>query len=168
MKEMKKELKKLKEENESMKLAFLEDKIDAADKSLKKEIEGLKKEYPLAHEKDIYRLLAELDEDGKPKYKKVEEVMKISHEETKERFDSYLKDNPDYQKATKEQKEKIVAEYMAKEKELTKAPVSPPSETPAGGAPPQGEDKGDYKDPQEGYEAFLKQHKAKQEAAKKS
>jgi len=169
MKEMKKRIKKLEKENEDLKFAFLEDKIDTADKSLKKEIEGLKKKYPLAYEKDIYHRLAELDKDNKPKYKTVEEAMKASQEESNERFTKFLENNPDYQKATKEQKEKIVAEYMAKEKELTKAPVSPPSETPAGGAPPQGEEKEeDYKDPQTAFETFQKQQKAKQEAANKS
>jgi len=167
IKDLKAELKKVKKDNEEMKMAFLESSVEQAYKKLNTEIEELTPKYKLCKRGELIHKLAEKDENDKPKYKTVEEAMKVLNEETKKFFDEYLKDNPDYQESTEEQKEQIIADYLAKEKEKTKAPVSSPAETSAGGAPTQ-KDEGDYPDAQTAYVAFQKQKKAEKEAGRKS
>ncbi len=167
------ELKKVQKENKELKnrltrleTDYIDDKIEYAYKKLNEEIEKLRPKFPLYSRNELYHLLAEKDENDRPKYT-LEEAMKKSDADAQKRFQVFLKNNPDYNKKTEEEKKQIIAEFQAAEKKRTEAPVSSPSETPAGGAPTQ-EEEGEPQTAQEGYEAFLKQKKVEMEAGKKS
>ena len=103
------------------------------------EISRLKPSYPLALEKDVIDYLAELNDQNMPRYS-IEEAMKLSQEDAKVRFDSYIKQDPDFMNKSQEQKDLIIKEYLAKVEEKNKPPVSGPQGTGAAGAALQKKD----------------------------
>jgi len=97
------------------------------------EIARLKPSYPLASEKEIIDYLAELNDQSMPKYS-IEEAVKLSQENAKQRFDSYIKQDPDFMSKTQAQKDQIIKDYLASVEEKNKPPVSGPQGTGAAGA----------------------------------
>lgn len=125
--------KKLERDLNSLKQLQLAQLFKEEKMNIDNEISRLKPTYPLATEKEIIDLLAEIDQNDRPKYT-VEEAMKKSQEEVKKRFEAYVKSDPDFMNKTEEQKQGIIKEYLDKVNERNKAPVSGPQGTGAAGA----------------------------------
>ena len=113
--------------------------------------------------KEVWDLLAEQN-DAKtgPKYT-VEEALKKSHELNIANAKKLFKENP---KEFEVDEDAIYAKKLKEKQEKEEAPVSAPSEAPAVVETKPGEM--EFEGPAEAYKAFVKQHKSKQEASRKS
>lgn len=90
------------------------------------DIAKAKEKYPLLSEKEVWDLLAEVDESNRPKYD-VEAAAKLSNENEQKRFSEFIKSNPEFLKKDEEERKKIIAEYLEKKSASEEAPVSAPS-----------------------------------------
>lgn len=96
-------------------------------------IAKLKPKYPHSSEKEIIDLLAELDENKRPKYN-IEQAMEISQKNVKTMLDNYVAKDPDFMEKTEAQKKVIIKEYLDKVNDKNSPPVSGPQGTGAGGS----------------------------------
>jgi len=100
---------------------------------MESEIKSLTAEkYPYAKEKDVWDLLAE-KEGNTPKYKTIEEAVKISHEAEKSRVSELINKDPELKQRTEEERQAIIADYLKEKakKEEANAHISSPSDTTA-------------------------------------
>jgi len=138
--ETQKALKSMKEQLETTNKILLGKLVEEQHIKINDDIERLKPSYGLADQNKVWDLLALQNKDGAPVHT-VESAMKISHEEEKAKFDSYVKSDPDFAKLSDDEKKEAIREYLEKKAEREKAPVSSPSGSPAGGASPKKEDR---------------------------
>lgn len=126
------EVKELKKTIDSLKVFVVSSKTDEMKKQIESEIEQLSKTYPLGKKrsKEVWKLLAEIGEDGAPAYT-VETAMKTVHEQNLSDFQEWTKDHPEFIEKDKIKKEGI-QEYLKDKEEKEKAPVSAPSATGTG------------------------------------
>ena len=111
--------------------------VNAMKREIEAEIDKFSKQYPLGkkRKKDVWSLLAENDEDGRPIYT-VEQAMKKVHSDNEIEIKEHIKDYPEFVDVDKIKKEAVI-EYLKDKEEKEKAPVSAPSGGPVrtGGSP---------------------------------
>ena len=131
------ELKKLRKTVDSLKSFVINEKTSEMKREVETEIDQFSKQYPLGKKRanQVWKNLAEIDEDGKPVYT-VEQAMKKVHEESIVELKGWVKEHPEFVEEDKIKKEAIV-EYLKDKEEKEQAPVSAPSGAPvrAGGGP---------------------------------
>jgi hypothetical protein len=126
------EMKELRKTVDSLKSFVINAKTSEMKKEIETEIDQFSKQYPLGKKRanQVWKNLAEVDEDGKPVYT-VEQAMKKVHEESIVELKEWVKEHPEFVEEDKIKKEAVV-EYLKDKEEKEKAPVSAPSGVPAG------------------------------------
>lgn len=143
---LRKDLRTVQEENkelrktvDSLKNFVLHTKTSEMKKEIEDEIEKFSKTYPLGKRRaeSVWKLLAELNDEGAPAYT-VEEAMKKVHEGTLSDLKGYIKEHPELVEKDKISQEAI-AQYLTEKEENEKHPVSSPSGSPVvtGGRKPE-------------------------------
>jgi len=131
------ELKKLRKTVDSLKSFVINEKTSEMKREVETEIDQFSKQYPLGKKRanQVWKNLAEIDEDGKPVYT-VEQAMKKVHQESIVELKGWVKEHPEFVEEDKIKKEAIV-EYLKDKEEKEQAPVSAPSGAPVrtGGGP---------------------------------
>ena len=121
------EMKELRKTVDSLKSFVINAKTSEMKKEIETEIDQFSKQYPLGKKRanQVWKNLAEIDEDGKPVYT-VEQAMKKVHEESIIELKDWVKEHPEFVEEDKIKKEAVV-EYLKDKEEKEKAPVSAPS-----------------------------------------
>ena len=118
--------------------------INETEVEIRKEIDDCSKEFPLGkkREPEVWRLLAKVDDEGKPMYD-TKSAMRIVHEAAIKDLREWVGEHPEFVEKDKIKKEGI-QQYLREKEEKEKAPVASPSGLPAGkiGAPEEDEVKG--------------------------
>ena len=131
------EVKELRKTVDSLKSFVINAKTSEMKLEIETEIDQFSKQYPLGKKKanEVWKRLAEVDEDGKPVYT-VEQAMKKVHEDSLFEFKDWIKEHPEFVEKDNIKKEAVV-EYLKSKEEKEKAPVSSPSGAPisAAGSP---------------------------------
>jgi len=129
-KAMQDENKELRKTVDSLKTFVLQSKTSEMKQQIETEIDSVSKNYPLGKRRvsQVWKLLAEVDEEGVPTYS-VEEAMKKVHGDTLVEIKDYLKDHPELVEKDRISKDAI-AQYLSEKEENEKHPVSSPSGTP--------------------------------------
>ena len=125
------EIKELTKTVDSLKTFVITAKTSEVKREIDGEIEKFSKDYPLGKKRSnqVWKLLAEVGEDGSPTYG-VEEAMKKVHEESVAELKEYVKEHPEFVEKDKIKKEGI-QEYLKEKEENETAPVSSPGGAPA-------------------------------------
>lgn len=112
---------------DSLKSFVINAKTSEMKREIETEIDQFSKQYPLGKKRanQVWKNLAEVDEDGKPVYT-VEQAMKKVHEESIIELKGWVKEHPEFVEEDKIKKEAVV-EYLKDKEEKEKAPVSGPS-----------------------------------------
>jgi len=121
------EMKELRKTVDSLKSFVINAKTSEMKQEIETEIDQFSKQYPLGKKRanQVWKNLAEIDEDGKPVYT-VEQAMKKVHEESIVELKEWIKEHPEFVEEDKIKKEAVV-EYLKDKEEKEKAPVSAPS-----------------------------------------
>ena len=131
------EMKELRKTVDSLKSFVINAKTSEMKREIETEIDQFSKQYPLGkkRQKEVWKLLGEVDEDGRPSYS-TEQAMKKVHEESIVELKGWVKEHPEFVEEDKIKKEAVV-EYLKDKEEKEKAPVSAPSGGPVrtGGSP---------------------------------
>lgn len=151
-------IEKLEKDHQSLSMTYMDKFVKDQKDILDKDIESHRSKYPLARDKDIWGLLAEV-ENNQPKYDP-ETAMKFLHEQELERLKSFTKEHPDIV-----DKKEIISEYLKDKSKREEAPVQGPSDktTPSPPAKPKRE----YKDLHEAMQAWEEDQKSALQAKNK-
>jgi hypothetical protein len=117
---------KLEQSLETLKGVVFTKMVDETKTQMDAEIIKEKGKFPYAREKDVWKLLADQDDEGKPKFT-LAEAVKASHEEVLGIVKEVTANDPSFTKKSDEEKKEIIAEYLRDKAEKEKAPVSAPS-----------------------------------------
>jgi len=172
LRESRREVKKLMDEFNMLKKAFILDKVEAERTNINKGFEALKGDkFKYADKEDVLRYMAEYDEKGNPKYS-LEDAVKKSHEKFEGLFKQFLKENPEVAEITDAQKKQVIREYNESKAKEEEAPISSPSESTAGDTAPTPKKEKDikkegYGSPSGAFEAWKEIYNAKKREAAK-
>lgn len=124
------EVKELQKTVDSLKSFVLQTKTTEMKNEIEGEIEKFSKDYSLGKRRvrEVWKLLAEVGEEGAPTYS-VKEAMKKVHGDTLVEIKEYLNEHPELVEKDKISKE-AVTQYLSEKEENEKHPVSSPSGTP--------------------------------------
>lgn len=128
-------VKELKETVDSLKAFIINTKTAEMKKEIESEIGKFSKTYPFGGKrpKEVWRLLAEVGEDGVPTHT-VESAMKKVHEDSSGELKAWAREHPEFIDIdTKKLQQEGIQKYLEEKEEREKHPVSSPSGVPAGG-----------------------------------
>lgn len=156
--------KKLTTSNENLQNIYANDLVKKVKGDIEAEIATSLEKYPLAAKADgspkhaVWDALAEVDQKtDKPVYTNVDDAVKAVHAELEVDLKAHL-EKENYVKVDDDKKREIVADYMAKQEESDKAPVSAPGVVTAG--TPKKKDEKQFEDLPSALRAFEEDHGA--------
>jgi hypothetical protein len=125
------QIKELTKTVDSLKAFVINTKTSEMKQQIETEMDKFSKSYPLGKKRSnqVWKLLAEVSEDGSPTYD-VETAMKKVHEESLKEFKEWIKEHPEFVEKDKIKTEGV-QEYLKEKEEKEAAPVSSPSGAPA-------------------------------------